>query len=109
LLNPVLDLSAFNTQSYQQYGSKGFGLTREKMEGARDLYVGGKDFAGHPYISPLLAKDFSGLPPVMIVTSAYDPLRDEGERNADLLSTAGVCPLWFMSQGFTLITGERFY
>ena len=41
-------------------------------------------------LGPALAKDFSGLPPALIITAEFDPLRDDGKSYGELLSAAGV-------------------
>jgi len=41
-------------------------------------------------LAPASARDFTGLPPAYISTAEHDPLRDDGARYAELLSSAGV-------------------
>ncbi|MHC8384198.1 alpha/beta hydrolase [Pseudomonas sp. LB3P14] len=51
------------------------------------------------YAMPLLAEDFSGLPPALIAVAQFDPLRDDGVLYAERLNKAGVAATLYYGEG----------
>lgn len=84
---PVTDHYSGNHASWEE-NKEGYGLTAEVMKWFWDSYL--TDVTKIEAASPLRAKQFDGLPPALIITCQYDPLRDEGKAYADKLRSAGV-------------------
>jgi acetyl esterase len=89
LLYPVTDYHTPGTPSYTA-NAAGYGLTRDTMKWFWDHYLSDPSEGAHPHASPLRAPHLSGLPPALVITAEYDPLRDEGELYAEKLRAAGV-------------------
>lgn len=88
LFVPATNMSA-RTRSYELF-KEGFFLTAKDMDWYERTYIRSDDDRLDPRASPLLAKDFSGLPPAHVATAGFDPLRDEGEAYARKMADAGV-------------------
>jgi acetyl esterase len=88
LLYPVTDVGT-ETGSYRDFAD-GYLLTRDAMTWFFDHYLKSADDAKDWRVSPLRAPSLAGLPPALIVTAGFDPLRDEGEAYAKALRAAGV-------------------
>ncbi|MEE4380705.1 MAG: alpha/beta hydrolase [Pseudomonadales bacterium] len=87
LVYPVTD-AAMDTPSYRENG-EGYLLTFDSMRWFWDHYCPAEQ-RSDPRASPLRAEDLSGLPPAVVLTAEYDPLRDEGLAYAERLRAAGV-------------------
>ena len=87
LLNAVLD-SDFDRPSYDE-SANGYVLTSAALGWFWNHYAAASD-RKNPMASPLQNPNLAGLPPAFIVTSQFDPLRDEGAAYAAALAEAGV-------------------
>ena len=78
----------------------GYGLTTALARWCYDHYADVAD-RRDPRFAPLNASDLSGLPPAIVVTAEFDPLRDEGDEYAAALDAAGVPTEHVRARGHT--------
>jgi acetyl esterase len=88
LLYPATDF--VGEYASREANAEGYMLTRSLMDYFSAHYLGESGAFDDPRRSPLLATSLSDLPPALVVTAGYDPLRDEGAAYADALKAAGV-------------------
>ncbi len=88
LIYPATDQRAV-APSHTSNG-QGYLLTTDSMAYYRGHYIADAAQWTDWRASPLLATDHAGLPPALVLTAGFDPLRDEGRQYADVLSAAGV-------------------
>ncbi|HZF79873.1 MAG TPA: alpha/beta hydrolase [Rubrivivax sp.] len=87
LIYPATDMRAV-APSHTSNG-QGYLLTRETIAYFRGHYIADPASWSDWRASPMLAPDLRGLPPALVLTAGFDPLRDEGRQYADALSAAG--------------------
>lgn len=88
LVYPVTDCR-METDSMQKYTDSPMwnaGLNQKMWE----LYLREGDHGTPQYAAPLLAHDFSNLPPAYVEAEEFDCLHDEGIAYAEVLEAAGV-------------------
>jgi acetyl esterase len=97
LIYPVTDVRG-GTAS-REWFREGYFLTARSIDWYVANYI--PDVTQHtdPRASPLLARDLSRLPPALVITAGFDPLRDEGKAYADEMRAAGVAVEYLCSDG----------
>ena len=80
----------FGTASYQENGGGELGLSEASMRWFWNHYLATPADGDNVYASPMRCQDMSGLPPALVITAEYDPLRDEAHDYADRLTQAGI-------------------
>lgn len=88
LVYPVADY-ACDTPSYTEWAEGAGVLTARGMEWFRDHYLRGPDDRTDWRAAPLRARDFSNLPPALVITAECDVLHDEGVALAEALEAGG--------------------
>lgn len=87
LIYPATDMRAV-APSHKSNG-QGYLLTADSIGYYRAQYMPDEASWADWRASPLLAPSLAKLPPALVLTAGYDPLRDEGREYADALSKAG--------------------
>ncbi|OBG67809.1 FAD-dependent oxidoreductase [Mycobacterium sp. E3339] len=98
LLTPVT--SGDMTRASFIENADGYGLTTPLLRWFYDHYIDAAD-RDDPRFAPLTAVDLSGLPPAIVVTAEFDPLRDVGEAYVAALEAAGVPTEHVRARGHT--------
>jgi acetyl esterase len=97
LVYPATDLT--RAMPSHGYFREGFMLPEATILWFRERYLPDLKLESDPRASPLFASDLSGLPPALVVTAGFDPLRDEGRAYADRLRHAGGKVEYLCSEG----------
>lgn len=91
LLYPLTHWDHTESSPFESIITNGYdyGLTIKKIQEYMEMYAPDEKIRKSPYIAPLMAEDLSNQPETLIITTEYDPLRDEGEAYGVALRKAG--------------------
>lgn len=94
LFSPITDI--FSRDASVLYPSfdifdEGFVLTKDGLDKMFSLYIADNyELKYNPLLAPIRTKDLSNLPPALIISAQFDPLRDQARKYAEVLTKAGV-------------------
>jgi acetyl esterase len=97
LVYPALDPTLSSPSVTEN--ANGYFLTRADMIWFWGHYLPGGATSGDAYVAPGTAEALDGLPPAVVATAEFDPLRDEGTRYAQALIDAGVAVTCIPGEG----------
>jgi acetyl esterase len=97
LVYPATDLSR-SLPSHRIF-REGVMLPEKSIQWFRENYLPDLKLETDPRASPYFEKDVANLPPALVVTAGFDPLRDEGKAYADNLQAAGADVEYVCSEG----------
>ncbi|MEV6163395.1 alpha/beta hydrolase [Streptomyces sp. NPDC052052] len=91
LYYPSLDLD-FDVDRYASLreNAVGYGLETAGLKPFNAFYLDSGADPADPLVSPIKRADLGGLPPALVLTGEFDPMRDEGELYGQRLAEAGV-------------------
>lgn len=88
LIYPATD--ARRVAASHEKNGEGYLLTRDTITYFHDHYISDPEHDTDWRVSPLLRDNLTQLPPALVLTAGYDPLRDEGLAYSQRLSEAGI-------------------
>ena len=80
-------------RSYELFG-QGYGLDVPFIVAVTDMAFPDESTRASPEVSPLNALSLVGMPPTIIATAGFDPLRDQGRKFAERLQADGVSAVY---------------
>lgn len=87
LFYPALDLTDRQSPSWRRFGN-GYGLDRILFDAFVDCYLPDHKERGQALASPLFG-DMSHMPPTLLISGQFDPLRDDAARLATRMRKKG--------------------
>jgi acetyl esterase len=88
LVYPATDFT--RSKGSHRHFREGLVLTERSIDWFLKNYLPDRSADTDPRASPLFASDLRDLPPALVVTAGFDPLRDEGRAYAEKMKAAGV-------------------
>lgn len=99
LVNPSPDLTGGGTIQRQDD-------SLDTLRWYATQYVSDPSDANNPYVSPIMAKSLSNLPPAVIILAENDALRYDGQKYADRLIAAGTATNIYIQWGVGHLAGN---